>query len=437
MKFSIKFSEIMIITMLIIGILSAILIFNLPSISIPSTHERKSLEGYWTGISQFDPERDFFSYFPIKGIVFESNYECNVPFSKSEVIEIELIAHKEWNPNISIITVDYIIIELLFADELQNVFDFQILNQINESFSFNLESSNTDLTHFSANWEGSFPINTKYVGIKLIGTFEVFLHDNSTFSFSDVDLVMSTPNIPIEDNFIFNHNPVMYVLTIALVLSFIGSIISWKIPSVSRSFFLLAIGGALCVSTLIAGTLDVLPPQQQTFYLSQSYDRGIFLLRPFQIDVKIVLEDVRPGKLYRGTFDFNFTFHPDFPLRGFAFEPEIYYPSQIDSFTQEAFWTIQQTSQFSTTLKAYQSSRTPVSEDDLKVFFDYLTILNNGTVIGSTGITTFLIEEEATVQILPSLNPLKLFLSSASFIITAVIFQRSLIYLYKKSLKEQ
>ncbi|MFX1533317.1 MAG: hypothetical protein ACFFDI_03715, partial [Promethearchaeota archaeon] len=126
---------------------------------------------------------------------------------------------------------------------------------------------------------------------------------------------------------------------------------------------------------------------------------------------------------------------PDFPLRGFAFEPEI--SSQIHSFTQEAFWTIQQTSQFSTTLKDYQSSSTPVSEDVLTVYFDDLIILNNGTVIGSTGISHFLIEEEATVQILPSLNPLKLFLSSASFIITAVIFQRSLTYLYKKSLKER
>ncbi|MFX0095767.1 MAG: hypothetical protein ACFFBD_28775, partial [Candidatus Hodarchaeota archaeon] len=420
MRFKFGFSEIMVAVVVITGLLSIYLLINLPAAGAISDYREEVYDGYWTS-SEIFSQQYYTNSLVWEGIVFQAKYKAHRPFSTSEQIGIQLFAYKTWNPNISSITIDYLTVGLMFTDLLQNPLDYQTLLQRDRNITFNLESSEMMDQGILVDWAGEFPHNTKYVGMKLIAVLDVAFTDNTRVSFTDVELVASTPNIPVEDHFVFNHDPFMYILTITMVLALVGSIIFWKSPASSGSWLILVIAGSLCISTLVNEVLEApsLGSSSQTTKYTFMID-NLYADYPVQADVKLANDELRVDELYTVTLDFNLSFDPNLPLRGYIFEARVH-PNRIWGFmtgdtssglSQEGIWGTEQTFHFTATYTGYIAAALS-PDDNFGFLVDYVLIvfLENGTSRGGFLSVGWSLEDVCPdqlcfkAQILPSLNP--------------------------------
>lgn len=249
------------------------------------------------------------------GSFFEANYGANEPFLEQGLLTIHLAFHNYLNQNITNAQVTKLQIIFIFADQLHNELNYTLIKTLNANFTLlpgiHFENSQDVAIPYAV----SFPLDSKELGIQIIGSFQIF-SNHSSKAYTQQDMVNVMTNIPLVDRISVNTDPSFTFLIISQIMVVIGCIVILSSTDIRKTWILLVIGLSLFTVSVSYPIISLQPVHtdnhftfSQTFYLEHNNTK-------VTIHADLTLSPLIKGKFYNGTMNVYFSITSNYTYTG-------------------------------------------------------------------------------------------------------------------------
>ena len=168
---------------------------------------------------------------------------------------------------------------------------------------------------FTIPYNVSFPLDSKQIGIQLLGNFQIFENNNNK-SYTQQDLVQVTTNMPLIDRISFNTDPTFTIIMISQIMIVIGCILNLLATDIRKTWILLVIGLSLFTVSFSYPIINVQPGHHNnhfTFYQSYYLENNNTKVT---IHADLTLSPLVKGKFYNGTMNVYFSITSNYTYTG-------------------------------------------------------------------------------------------------------------------------
>ena len=164
-------------------------------------------------------------------------------------------------------------------------------------------------------YEISFPLDSKELGIQILGNFQIFSANNSK-TYNQQDMVQVNTNIPLIDRISFNTDPGLTFLIISQLLVVFGCFIILYTSDIHKTWILLVLGLSLFTTLLGYPIINIQPVHEindfnfkETYYIDNTNTK-------ISIQSSLLLSPLVDGEYFNGSMNFKFQVESNYTYTG-------------------------------------------------------------------------------------------------------------------------